>query len=91
MEQTSSKPICSSTRQDASLSVGQNAIWWRPSRPLSINSVYGDGAEFDAGVKARFAKVDTNGDGTVSDAERKAARDSMRAARQTMRDARQAD
>ena len=35
-------------------------------------------AEFDAGVEAHFARVDTNGDGTISPEERKAAHEKMR-------------
>lgn len=45
-------------------------------------------AEFDAGVAAHFAKVDTDGDGTITDAERKAAHDKMRERFQQMREAR---
>lgn len=55
----------------------------------------GDGtitrAEFDAGVKAHFAKMDANGDGTVTVEERQAAREQMREARKERREARQAN
>ncbi|WP_225899768.1 EF-hand domain-containing protein [Croceicoccus gelatinilyticus] len=48
-------------------------------------------AEFDAGVQAHFAKMDANGDGTVTVEERQAAREQMREARQERREARQAN
>ncbi len=44
-------------------------------------------AEFDAGVKAHFAKMDANGDGTVTAEERKAAHEQMRERFKQARDA----
>lgn len=44
-------------------------------------------AEFDAGVKSRFARMDANGDGTVSVEERKAAHEQMRATAKAARGA----
>lgn len=48
-------------------------------------------AEFDAGVQAHFAKMDANGDGTVTVEERQAAREQMREAWKERREARQAN
>ena len=42
-------------------------------------------AEFDAALQQRFARMDRDGDGTVTAAERKAARDAMREARRQRR------
>ncbi|AKM11259.1 EF-hand domain-containing protein [Croceicoccus naphthovorans] len=48
-------------------------------------------AEFDAGVASHFAKMDADGNGTVTVEERKAAREAMKAKWQERREARQAD
>ena len=42
-------------------------------------------AEFDAAVEARFAKVDTDGSGTITAEEREAAHTAMRAQREQRR------
>ena len=46
-------------------------------------------AEYDAAVEARFAKVDTDGSGTITAAEREAAREAMQERREQRRAARQ--
>lgn len=48
-------------------------------------------AEFDAGVKAHFARMDANADGMVSVEERKAAHEQMRAKFKAARDAKTAN